>query len=154
MSWRHEVTHWKGFDIVLISVMPDKTFQKQKNLKAILNAWESNRFLKISVLWQGEFYYTIRLPVLISSNLKNYFFQRAAVKTSEKGRAWTYWWVHTLVAFPISQIYSVTGKRQKMWAQMALHFSLYSTGFLQGRKFLLWHGSSNQMPQALWGSFQ
>lgn len=40
----------KGFDIVLISVVPDNTFQKQKNLEVVLNSLESNRFLKISMI--------------------------------------------------------------------------------------------------------
>lgn len=41
----------KGFDIVLISVVPDNTCQKaKKNLGVVLNDLKRNRFLKIPVI--------------------------------------------------------------------------------------------------------
>lgn len=40
----------KGFDIVLISGLPDNTLKKQQNLEVVFNTLESNRFLQVSVI--------------------------------------------------------------------------------------------------------
>lgn len=103
----------KGFDIVLISGVPDNTLKKQQNLEVVFNTLESNRFLQVCVIWQGEFYYTIRLPVVINSNLKNYFFKGQLSKYQEMESMNILMGSH-FHRFSISQkIYCVTGKRQK-----------------------------------------
>lgn len=40
----------KGFDIVLISGVPDNTLKKQQNLEVVFNTLESNRFLQVCVI--------------------------------------------------------------------------------------------------------